>query len=136
MQDKQYMEKCWASGIGREPRTDIHNIHNNNGSWDLHVWLEDDEGNIIDRTPSEYQGKIHYKPFSKKEQTRIFITMLNDGTIKKQKFILEFLSANPQERNCVNNSYAYKMITNKKLKLVIGSAGFQFDNNRIFWAFG
>ena len=127
----------WNMGVGREPRTDIHNIHKNkNGGWDLHVWLEDNEGNIIDRTPAAYEGKIHYKAFSRKEQTRIFITMLNDGTIEKDNFILEFLAENPQARNCINNCYAYKMKTNKKLKLVIGSAGFQLDNKRIFWEFG
>jgi hypothetical protein len=133
------MEKMWKMGMGRKPRKDTDKIWEDGLGVDFHCWLEDENGKVIDRTPPAYPGKKHYKPFPKKDQTRIFIKMLNEGTIQKSKLMMDFFAKYPLARNCMNNSYAYKMLKYPHLKFIIGSLGFQMKKNnkkKIFWEFG
>lgn len=131
------LHRMWHMGYGREARKDTHRIWDDGKGIDFHCWLEDDNGNIIDRTPPAYSGKRHYKAFPKKDQTRIFLKLCKEEYFHKEKEAMTFFVKTPRERNCIMNSYAYKMLVDKKLKFVIGSCGFQIgDSKKIFWEFG
>ena len=105
---------------------------------DCHVWLEDEDGNIIDPTPPAYPYPMEYKPFDKTQQVRVWgqyqskIKALGKegrSAIKKQ------LYQKPAHRQCGYNVFAY-WSKNKHLKIVVGSAGFHIDTHTIFWEFG
>jgi len=129
---KDPMEMMWKMGLGRTPRTDVNNIWEDGKGIDFHCWLEDDVGNIIDPTPPAYQGKRHYKAFSKKEQLRLYLKAKKTNYLVAKQQQVE----NPLPRKCINNSYSYKMLVDKKLKFVIGHMGFELNDGRIFWEFG
>ena len=101
---------------------------------DCHFWLQDANGKIIDPTPSAKKGKLHYKQFGTKKSKEIYKVWNERLKHFGKKTIREdFLE--PVDRCCQFNVYA-RWYNNKKLKVCIGSLGFERPNGKIFWEFG
>jgi len=130
-------EQMWGMGIGHAPTTALL------CAGDYHIWCEDKNGVIHDPTPDipewkGYKPVLHYHKhadqekwcLSQKEKEFIRATNLRE---------LKSLYLNPQLRMCFYNAVAYRIANPKhrKLKLVVGSQGFQaYGEGRIFWEFG
>ena len=128
------VDTLMKNGIGVNPSEGGHDKDMN----DCHVWLEDENGKIIDPTPPAYPYKMEYKPFDKTEQIRIWnqyktkiVSFGKDGRRAMKKQFYE----NPRSRCCGYNVFAY-WSHNKHLKIVVGSAGFHIGKDTIFWEFG
>lgn len=102
---------------------------------DCHFWLEDDEGNIIDPTPSAMSGKKNYKKFKLSKQKEIYKVWQIRLNLQNKRAIKNKFYTNPQPRCCQFNVYAHWR-NHKKLKVIIGSLGFTQPNGKIFWEFG
>ncbi len=120
---------AWEMGCGREPQNG-----KGVGTGDLHFWLEDKEGNIIDPTPPAYSGmKIHYRVFQH-DKKKFFDYWWGEWK-KMPKAQKEQLYKNPVARRCMFNVFAYWK-KHKDCKICIGSQGFEFEAGKIFWEFG
>ena len=121
-------EYLMSQGVGNEP-------NEGNATYnDCHFWLQDANGKIIDPTPSAKKGKLHYKQFGTKKSKEIYKVWNERLKHFGKKTIREdFLE--PVDRCCQFNVYA-RWYNNKKLKVCIGSLGFERPNGKIFWEFG
>jgi hypothetical protein len=145
------IRKAVNQGIGKNPSKGGYDKDKH----DCHVWLEDENGKIIDPTPKAYPLKMEYRPFDKTEQVRIWNSISKDIRAlgkEERKVLKKELYKKPQDRCCGYNVFAY-WAKNKHLKIVIGSAGFHlpavvahnhsdkgtnvfFTTHQIFWEFG
>ena len=121
------------NGVGVEPKETIE-------SGDFHIWLEDDDGKIIDPTPPPYSffPKLEYKKWSMSNQKKVwskYQQIIKNMTKTQRISMKKNLYKNPQIRQCPYNVYAY-WCYHKHLKIVVGSCGYYIDNNTIFWEFG
>ena len=119
-------------GVGRENQ-DGSELNFN----DSHVWLVDENGNIIDPTPPAYQGERHYKPFkfNQKKYFNYYWNKYMKQTKEQRKAMVELLYQVTVDRNCGFNAIAYWK-KHKNCKIVVGSLGFEIGKGRIFWEFG
>ena len=131
MSVKSKCEMMWSAGFGRKPQ-DGKNITQG----DLHFWIRDKDGNIIDPTPCDYDGKKHYRPFKEAEQRKWLMFWWNMWKNHPNKQIMKAtLYENPEERRCMYNCFAY-LRHHKDCKIVVGSLGYELSKRRIFWEFG
>lgn len=133
-------EQMWRQGIGHTPTFNI----TGSVAGDYHIWCEDKDGVIHDPSPTlpewkEYKPVLHYHKHADQEDWHL--------SQKEKEFIratslreLKNLYLNPQLRRCFYNAVAYRIANPRhraKLKLVVGSQGFQaYGEGRIFWEFG
>ena len=127
------MNIAYAMGEGIAPQDTPRNNH------DLHFWLEDKDGNIIDPTPvvNNRTQKRHYRPFKfgQKAVLKYYMKRYNKQKKEDKKVITDFLYEFPQDRNCASNCIAY-WLKHKDCKIVVGSMGFELSKGRVFWEFG
>ncbi len=121
------------NGVGVEPKETIE-------SGDFHIWLEDDDGKIIDPTPPPYSffPKLEYKKWSMSNQKKVWSKyqhIIKNMTKTQRISMKKNLYKNPKIRQCPYNVYSY-WCYNKHFKIVVGSCGYYIDNNTIFWEFG
>jgi len=128
MEDPKYESFLQSQGIGAEPNEAAAGYN------DCHFWLQDSNGKIIDPTPAAKKGKKHYKQFGAKKSKEIY-KVWNErlNYFGKKNVRKDFLE--PLDRCCQFNVYA-RWYNNKKLKVCIGSLGFERNNGKIFWEFG
>jgi hypothetical protein len=127
----EIMKMSYSMGLGHEPKDEPDNYG------DLHFWLVDKEGNIIDPTPPAFEGKRHYRAFKSGQKGAFnhFWSKLMKNPKQTRKAMMEFLYENPQDRNCPNNCFAYWK-KHKDCKIVVGSLGFEIGRGCVFWEFG
>ena len=127
----QTAKQMWAMGYGRNPQSGKDVSHG-----DLHFWLVDKDGNIIDPTPSAYPYKKHYRPFKNEYQKKFLDFWWNMWKTHPHKNIMKkLLYTNPQDRKCMYNCFVY-LRHHKDCKIVIGSLGFELSKGSVFWEFG
>ena len=99
----QTAKQMWAMGYGRNPQSGKDVSHG-----DLHFWLVDKDGNIIDPTPSAYPYKKHYRPFKNEYQKKFLDFWWNMWKTHPHKNIMKkLLYTNPQDRKCMYNCFVY-----------------------------
>ena len=120
----------YAMGLGHTPqdgrKLDYH---------DCHVWLVDENKNIIDPTPPAMEGQRHYKAFKYNQQKYFDYFWKRYKALPNRKNYIEELYAHPEDRQCPYNAIAYWK-KHKNCKIVVGSLGFDIGRGRILWEFG
>jgi hypothetical protein len=106
---------------------------------DAHVWLEDDDGIIVDPTPPAMTGERQYRPFKRENQRRIWnewkqeLQQMDKATRSDMR---KALYQSPAPHHCGFNAYAYWFHHKLQCKIVVGALGFKQGDGSVFWEFG
>jgi len=121
--------------------TQLSQIVSGVGGLDAHMWLEKDDGTIIDYPDSALKkvsaygtNKIVRKPFSKELQLQVLPYIMKK--IQNSPRLPESIFKNTPGF-CFNKAYLEKRDQkNKDFKYVIGSLGFQQHDGSVFYEYG
>ena len=126
--------------------------------YDLHVWLEDEAGNVIydpffDEyfdiirlhgciavgAPSPFLPERHGRIYKKRPEWQPIIQATLKGMVKKMMrcgvVVSEYYKP-PSYGCCVYNAYFEKLHHNPKAKLCVGQMGWKTKSGGEFWEFG
>ena len=114
-----------------------------NGLFDAHMWLEDEDGNVIDYTDSQLSS---YSPLGTKDIVRVpypepLQTQLKNLMVKDAYLFCSIVAPSCFEKtintlgNCSRRSYILQK-RSPNLKMVVGALGFRQKDGRVFYECG